>query len=127
MEIFQIVTLSLSGLLLTFVGLMRLTNPIKTYANNSGINLQKDVELLNEIRGLSAVQLTAGTIIILGIFASSITPFSFLAASLIFVGFALGRLISMGVDGKPNSKLVQGLIFELVFGAANAFCFFNTI
>lgn len=46
MEIIKVTVLSLSGLLLSFVGIMRLTNTIKTYFKNSGIQLEKDVNLL---------------------------------------------------------------------------------
>ena len=122
MEIFKIIILSLSGLLLLFVGIMRLSNPIKTYLKNSGIKLENDVNLLNEMRGASSVQLFGGIIILLGIFISQLTFASFVVATLIFIGFAIGRTISISVDGKPNKQIIQGLIFELVFGSANIFC-----
>ena len=38
MEIIKIVILILSGLMLLFVGAMRLSNPMETYLKNSGIN-----------------------------------------------------------------------------------------
>ena len=119
MEIFKIITLSLSSLLLLFVGIMRLSNPIKTYLKNSGIKLENDVNLLNEMRGASSVQLFGGIIILLGIFIPQLTFTSFVIATLLFLGFALGRVISIAVDGKPNKQLIQGLIFEIVFGTAN--------
>ena len=122
MEIFKIVILSLSGLLLFFVGTMRLINPIKTYLKNSGIKLEKDVNLLNEMRGVSSVMFLAGVIILLGTFIPALTLTSHSFAILLFLGFALGRIISIVVDGKPNKMIVQGLIFELVFGGANTFC-----
>ena len=121
MEIFKIVTLSLSGLLLLFVGMMRLMNPKQAYAKNSGIQLADDVNLLNEVRGVSAVQLLGGIIILLGTIVAPLTIVSFGVASLIFLGFALGRLISMNVDGKPNNQIRQGIMFELVLGAASLF------
>jgi hypothetical protein len=122
MEIIKIVILSLSGLMLLFVGLMRLSNPIKTYLKNSGIKLENDASLLNEIRGVSAVMLCAGIIILLGTFIGKLTFTSHLVASLIFVGFAIGRLISIKADGKPSKQISQGILFELVLGAANVFC-----
>lgn len=121
MEIIKIIILSLSSLLLLFVGSMRLSNPIKTYLKNSGIKLEKDTDLLNEVRGLSAVMLCGGVIILLGTIIPQLTQTSFVVASLIFIGFAIGRLISIGVDGKPNKQIIQGLGFELVLGAANVF------
>lgn len=127
MEIFKIVILSLSGLLLFFVGTMRLINPIKTYLKNSGIKLENDVNLLNEMRGVSSVMLLAGVIILLGTFIPELTLTSHSFAILLFLGFAIGRVLSFGLDGKPNKLIVQGLIFELILGGANTFCLVNTL
>ena len=127
MEIFKIVVLSLSALLLIFVGSMRLMNPIKTYLKNSGIQLSNDVNLLNEMRGVSAVMLCSGIIILLGTFIPKLTLSSFLVGSLIFIGFAIGRMLSISMDGKPNQQINQGLMFELVLGAANVFCLVNIL
>jgi len=125
METISIVILSLSSLLLVFVGSMRLGNPIKTYLKNSGIKLENDASLLNEMRGVSAVMLIAGIIILLGTFIGKLTFTSHFVASLIFVGFAIGRLISMKADGKPSKLIMQGIIFEFVLGIANVFCLIN--
>ena len=122
MEIVRIVILALSSLLLIFVGSMRLGNPIKTYAKNSGIVLGNDVSLLNELRGVSAVMLGAGVLTVLGIFIESLTFTSLAVATLIFLGFAVGRLISLKADGKPSKQIIQGIVFEIVLGLANAFC-----
>lgn len=127
MEIFNIVVLALSGLLLSFVGAMRLSQPIKTYAKNSGITLEKDVNLLNEMRGVSALMLSGGITILLGTIIPELRLLSFFAASLLFVGFAIGRVLSMGIDGKPNKHLIQGLVFELVFGSLSVFCLVNAL
>ncbi len=50
MEIFNIIVLVLSGFLLTMVGTSRLFNTIRTYAKNSGIDLPKEKDILNETR-----------------------------------------------------------------------------
>jgi len=127
MEILSIVTQSLSALLLIMVGTLRISNPIKNYAKNSGITLTNNVDLLNELRGTSAVMLFGGIILLFGIFSQEITMASFVVGTLIFLGFALGRIISMSVDGKPNKQIIQGLIFELVLGALNAICLINAL
>lgn len=122
MEIINIVTLSLSGLLLLMVGSSRLSNPIKNYSKNSGIQLAEEVNLLNEIRGVSALMLLAGILILLGTIVGKMTTISLAIGTLVFIGFAIGRLVSIRLDGKPNPLIFQGLIFELVLGGANAFC-----
>jgi hypothetical protein len=127
MEIFNIVTLSISGLLLLIVGTLRISNPIKNNLKNSGIKLANDVNLLNEMRGVSSVMLFGGIIILLGTIIPKLTIASFVVATLILLGFAIGRLLSIGLDGKPNKLIVQGLISELVLGAANIFCLINAL
>lgn len=122
MEIVTIVTLALSGLLLSVVGASRLSNPINAYLKNSGITLAKEVDLLNEMRGVSGVMLVGGVLILLGILLPQLTFTSHILGVLLFLGFALGRILSMRVDGQPNKQIVQGLIFELVFGALNVVC-----
>ncbi len=122
MEIVTIVTLALSGLLLSVVGASRLSNPINAYLKNSGITLAKEVDLLNEMRGVSGVMLVGGVLILLGILLPQLTFTSHMVGVLLFLGFALGRILSMRVDGQPNKQIVQGLIFELVFGALNVVC-----
>lgn len=127
MEIFKIVSLSLSGLLLLFVGASRLSNPINAYLKNSGITLAKEVDLLNEMRGVSGVMLVGGILILLGILLPELTFSSHVVASLLFLGFAIGRIISIRVDGQPNKQIVQGLLFEVVFGALNVICIVQTL
>ncbi|MEW7278249.1 DUF4345 domain-containing protein [Aquimarina sp. 2201CG1-2-11] len=127
MEIINTLILSLSGLMLLFVGTMRISAPIKNYLKNSGIQLENDVNLLNEIRGVSAVMLFAGIIILLGTIVPKLTLTSFVVAILIFVGFVTSRLLSMVVDGKPNKQITQGIIFELVLGTANIVGLISTL
>jgi hypothetical protein len=121
MEIIKIIILALSGLLLFLVGTKRLFNPVKTYLKNSGITLENDVNLLNEIRGVSSLMLVGGIIILLGTVLPNITLASHLVAVLIFIGFAVGRLLSLKLDGKPNKLIIQGLVSELILGGANAY------
>ena len=126
MEIIKIITLSLSGLLLLIVGILRLSNPIKNYSKNSGIKFENEVNVLNEVRGVSSVMLFGGIIILLGIIIPKLTFTSLFVAILILLGFAVGRLLSISIDGKPNKLIIQGLIFELVLGSANIFCLITT-
>ncbi len=127
MEIFKIVTLSISGLLLLTVGTLRLINPIKNYLKNSGIKLENEVNVLSEARGVSSVMLFSGIIMLLGTIVPELTITSFVVATLILLGFAFGRSLSIALDGKPNKLLIQGLISEIVLGAANIFCLINTL
>ncbi|MCG8373832.1 MAG: DUF4345 family protein [Balneolales bacterium] len=68
-----------------------------------------------------------GLIVALGIFFPLLTLTSFFVASLIFLGFLLGRIISTAADGKPNTQIIQGIVFEVVLGAANVYRVLNTL
>ena len=127
MEIFSIGVLSLSGLLLLSIGALRISNPIGNYSKNSGIKIENEVNLLNEVRGTSAVMLFGGAIILSGTVIPQMTFASHVVAILIFLGFAFGRLVSIRLDGRPNKLLIRGLTFELVFGSLNVVGLFNNL
>ena len=73
MDIFNIVILSLSGLLLFTIGTLRISNPIKNYSKNSGIKLENEVNVLSEARGVSSVMLFGGIIMLLGTIVPKLT------------------------------------------------------
>lgn len=128
MEVLNIVILSISGLLLFVVaGVLRISNPIKVYLKNSGIKLENEVNLLSEVRGMSSVMMFGGITVLLGTIVPEMTITSFVVAILIFLGYAIGRLLSFGLDGKPNKLIIQGLITEIVLGAANVFCLVTSL
>ncbi len=70
---------------------------------------------------MSSVQLFGGALILLGTIIPRLTFASFVVASLIFLGFAVGRSVSITIDGKPNKQIIQGLVFEMVLGVANVY------
>ena len=107
MEIFKIVILSISGLLLLYGGISRISNPIKTYLKNSGIKLENEVNVLSEARGVSSVMLFGGIIMLLGTIVPELTLISLVVATLILLGFALGRSMNYpaaSYEVSPNSK-----------------------
>ena len=132
MEIFNIVVLALSGLLLTYAGSMRLFKPLKsfclkTYLEDPKIKLEGEADIFNEMRGAGSSITFGGIFIFLGIIIDQLMLASFVVAIVIFLGHALGRLVSLKLDGKPNQQLAQGLISEIVLGAANVFCLVNIL
>ena len=127
MEIINIVVLALSGLLLAYAGSMRLIKPLKslclkTYLDDPKIKLEGKVDVFNEMRGAGASTALGAVFIFLGIILPQLTLASFIVGIVIFIGNALGRLVSSSIDGKPNQQLAQGLFSELFLGAANVFC-----
>ena len=69
---------------------------------NSGIKLDDDVNVPNEARGVSAVMLCSGVLMLLGTIIPEFTMTSFVVAILVLLGFSVGRWLSVVADGKPN-------------------------
>lgn len=119
MELLSFIIQSLSGLLLLYVGIKRISNPLKTYSQSFGIEFENDVNVLSELKGIGAVMLFGGIVVILGVILNQYSVVTFVVGSLIFMGVAIGRILSMVLDGKPNTKLMRGFVIELLFGILN--------
>ncbi len=132
MEIFTIITLSLSSILLLYAGISRVIKPItsfciQAYLENPEIKLEGEVSVFNEMRGAGASLAVGGIIILLGTIMPEFRLTSHVVAIVIFFGFAIGRLLSFALDGKPNKALVQATIFESIFGVLNIFGLVNIL
>lgn len=121
MALLETIILSVTGLLFLFIGGTRTADPILYYERNSGIPIANDVGLLSEVRGASGVMLLAGTTALIGAFLERLTTASLVVATVLFLGFAAGRLLSLRLDGRPDGRLVHGLIIELVLGGLTTF------
>ena len=127
MEIFNIVVLALSGLLLTFAGLNRMIKPISSlcltgYSKNPDLKLEHKSDIFNEMRSAGAQLFFIGIVILLGIFISQIKFTAFVIASLTFLGYAFGRIVSLVFDGKACKEIMSGLYSEIVLGSLNLAC-----
>jgi len=128
MEIFNLVVLALSGLLLTFAGGTRLFRPIKSLCLNGfsekyGDGVEKDATIISEMRGAGGFTLFSGLTILAGTMMPSVRPTSFAVGIIIFLGYALGRSLSMVVEGKPHESTVKGLFSEALFAVLHIVCF----
>ncbi|MFY0591003.1 DUF4345 domain-containing protein [Roseivirga sp.] len=127
MDIFNIVVLALSGLMLTFAGFMRFLKPIgsyclKSYADNPELKIEGKSSMFSEMRGAGLHTVFAGITILLGTLLPQLQLTSFIVSSIFYVSYAIGRSVSLSVDGKPNQQTFQGMIFEIILGGLNVFC-----
>ncbi len=127
MEVFNLVVLVLSGLLLVFAGTVRLFRPLKSlcllgFSEKHGHDLGDDADMLSEMRGAGTYTLLAGLTILAGAVMPAIRPTSFAVGTVIFVGYAVGRLASMAIDGRPSEDVVKGLFSEVLFGGLHLIC-----
>ncbi len=118
------IILIIFGLLLTALGSWRLFDPI-TFFENSGLILSNDVGLLNEARATGGVVTGFGLLILSGAFIRKLSYTSIVAAIVLFLGFGIARLIGFVMDGNPEEALIQGIVFELVFGLLAVFACFK--
>ncbi len=112
------------GLLLTALGSWRLFDPI-AFFENSGLVLDDNAGLLNEARATGGVVTGFGLLILSGAFIRKLSYTSIVAAIVLFLGFGIARLIGFAMDGSPGEALIQGIIFEFVFGLLAVFAFFK--
>lgn len=112
------------GLLLTALGSWRLFDPI-AFFENSGLVLDDNAGLLNEARATGGVVTGFGLLILSGAFIRKLSYTSTVAAMVLFLGFGIARLIGFAMDGSPGEALIQGIIFEFVFGLLAVFAFFK--
>lgn len=127
MIIFNIIVLTLSGLLLTYAGLNRMIKPISSlcltrYVQNPDIKIEYKSDVFNEMRSAGAQLFFIGLIILLGIFLPQIRITSFVLATVTFLGYAFGRTVSLKVDGKVCKELMSGYFSEILLGTLNAIC-----
>ncbi len=111
-----------SGLLLTFIGGATLAIPVDM-KNSVGIDIAENISVLNDVRAASALLLTIGLLTLLGAFVKKLTFTSTLISFLLFLALALGRAISIWLDGMPVDGLVKATGLELVLGIVGAVLF----
>ena len=82
-----------------------------------GIELAGNTNLTNELKAPAGVLLVAGLLMLAGVFRAQLTTVSLTAAAAIYLPYGLSRLLSISIDGVPDSGLVGAAIFEIAVGA----------
>jgi hypothetical protein len=116
--------LTVLGLVLTVLGSWRLLDPV-AFFENSGLLLGDNVGLLSEARATGGAVAGFGILVLSGAFVRKLSYTSTVAAIVLFLGFGIGRIFGFGTDGIPEAVLVQGAIFEFVFGLIAVFALFK--
>ncbi len=82
----------------------------------TGIDLGGNTNLANEIKAPMGMLLAAGLFMLLGVFRTRFVVPSLAVGTFIYLSFGLSRLLSMAIDGVPDSAMVSAAIIELVIG-----------
>ncbi|BBH71611.1 hypothetical protein ACTI_82960 [Actinoplanes sp. OR16] len=78
---------------------------------------------LNETRANGGGLLGAGTLIFLGAIRRPATAHAAVLGAVLYLGYALGRLLSATLDPAPNAGLVTAMVAELALGVACVFAY----
>jgi len=119
------VVLALSGLLLTYAGMNRMIKPISSlcltrYVQNPDTKIEYKSDVFNEMRSAGSQLFFIGLIISLGVFLKDVRIVSFVLATVTFLGYAFGRIVSLKLDGKVCKELMSGFYSEIILGVLNA-------
>ena len=113
----QSALLLVAGAVLILVATFILASPVDFYASNN-IELGANVSLLNELKAPAGLLLAAGVFMIGAIFVRSQADTALWLATLIYLSYAVSRLVSMAFDGVPAAGLVQATALEGAIGLA---------
>ncbi|PCI38367.1 MAG: hypothetical protein COB50_02460 [Thiotrichales bacterium] len=108
--------LLISGLILIAVGAGILCSPVVFFAADGVSVAAGNVDLLSTIRASGGALLSAGTLVIAGIFIKRLTFTSMLVSIVMYLSYGFSRIISMLVDGMPNNGLVVTAVIEIMIG-----------
>jgi hypothetical protein len=110
--------LGINGVVLTGIGVMLISDPHAMFALN-GVTLSPDPNLLSELRAPGGALTLGGGFVLasaaLGLWMRAASGVS----ALILLGWALGRLVSIPLDGMPGAGLLAAFGIELILGFAS--------
>ena len=87
-----------------------------TFQSSAGIVLGDNLSLLSETRAPGSL-LLFGSIIILGsLFNSKWRYIGLVLTALMYLGYGIGRTVSLVLDGMPHQSLLIALVLELLVG-----------
>lgn len=104
-----------SGLVAVLIAGTILVAPELLYAD-SGIELDGNATLANELKAPSGALLAAGLMMLAGVFRARYAVASLAAAALVYLSYGLSRLASFAIDGLPHSSLMGATALELSLG-----------
>ncbi len=109
------IILGIGSAMFLLAGSFATFNPIGYVARN-GADIGGELTLINDYRGSGAILIGAAIIMLLGIIHERMRFTSSVVMSVLFTTFALGRIISIVIDGLPTENLIKATVVESVVG-----------
>ncbi len=107
--------LFIAGLIIAGIGGAELFTPVGFHAT-SGIALGDDINLMNEMRAPGGALLALGLLIIAGAFIPVLTFTAIIVATMLYLSYGFSRVLSIAVDGMPDTTLLQATGLEIAIG-----------
>lgn len=114
------VLLVLASVVALWIGGALTFTPLDFHATSQIVFESPSASLLSELRSPGGVLVIAGFLMFLGIFQKKMMRLSLTVSTMVYLGYALGRLVSWGLDGTPNQSLLIALAIELLLGTLSA-------
>jgi hypothetical protein len=108
-----------AGTIAVILGVAIMFMPHAMHESN-GVELGNNASLLSEIRSPGGALFLVGAILVAGAFVTRLTFAATLTGAMVYLGYGLGRVVSIVLDGVPSSTLVVAMIVEFVGAAALA-------
>lgn len=112
--------LIISAVVAIAVGGSILVAPAAFYAGYD-ITLGDGPNLVNELQGGGGLLLGSGLLIAAGAFVPRLSFTATLLSTVLYLGYATGRALSLAVHGMPSTAIVLSGVVELVLGLAGVF------
>jgi hypothetical protein len=116
MSLFQKLSLGAAGLVALGIGLSITLIPEAFYAGY-GIEISPDAAARSELRAPGANLAMLGAVIFAGAFRPAMARLSAALGALVYLAFASGRLVSLGLDGWAGDSIASAFVAELALGA----------
>lgn len=119
---FQSLALGTAGVLAAGIG-TALTVAPAAFLAGSGIALGADPSLLSELRAPGAGLAVLGAVMLAGLRRPALRPVALIAAATVYLGYPLGRLVGIAMDGVPSTEILAALAVEIAVALALATAF----
>lgn len=108
------------GLIVSIAGSFALLGPEGFTARN-GIDISRQISLLNDYRAFGSLMLGSGLIILLGVIHSRMAFTSTVVAVVMYGIMTIGRVLSIVIDGLPAESLIKATVLEGILAAVAIF------
>ena len=88
----------------------------EAFYGSYGIPVGGNPTLTNELKAPAGTLLIAGLLMLAGVIRKRLMRVSLITAAVIYLSYGLSRVLSMALDGMPDSGMISAAAIELVIG-----------